>query len=172
MKMARWVKKEWDSLTDVEKWELKTDSQVIVDHVMRPTVCRVALDKIAKVFIRFPFTAADILPVYEEVRSADYNKVPYSEMKCLLCYFDQFAKSDAKEPAVECIKKPVVKRVTSVTIGSKMLVHNDFYGDIVVEVTNITDTSYVVQYKKGRVLYIKSWRIPIDSPRILNKTVE
>lgn len=169
-KMLPWVQKEWDNLTPEEQSTIKSESVRILDHITKPLAVKVAISSITKLYDAFPFLMQDTYPAYDNIRNADINTVCKSDMECLQGYFTQFVNVPVK---IDNAAKPLVKKLESkCEVGSKMLAHNDAYGDIIVEVTSITDTSYITRYIKNHKLIIKFWRIPKGSPRIIQYNVE
>lgn len=181
MKMLPWVKEAWSGLTDNEQASLKEQSIKIVNHICNPTSVKAALNIISPLMEKFPFLVSDVYPAYESLKNMEFNVVGYSDMNCLNQYFQQFAKATLRvQPEPKVVSEPTTKKIEFVKapenslckVGSKLLVHNDAYGDITVEVIAITATAYVVRYVKNRKLLIGKWRISKDSPRILQYSVE
>lgn len=181
MKMLPWVEREWTNLTDEEQANLKEQSIKVVSHIGNPTSVNVALNIIFSLMEKFPFLVPDVSPACESLKNTEFNVVGYSDMTCLNHYFQQFAKAILRvQPERRVVSETAPKQIKAVKttdtnlckVGSKLLVHNDAYGDIMVEVIAVTDTAYVVRYVKNRKLLIGKWRISKDSPRILQYNVE
>lgn len=176
MGMMPWVQKYWDTLSEEDRAFIKKQASVVTKYVNQPNLIRSAVTAVGEVLRKFPWFEADLQEAYGVVAHTSFNTVYYSEMDFLNQYFQQFLSVQTKSrkavvnPAVvEPIKEV---KIFPVRVGSKLLVHNETYGDIVVTVAAITNSSYIVLYKKDGKVLIRNWRIPKTSDRILKYIID
>lgn len=174
MEMFCWVKKFWRGLTEEDKHSLERDSKLVVQYLGNSNVQKVALRTISKLMGSYEWIKTDCYLSYANILKYEGTDVVcYSDIQVLTGYFSQFiSKKESKKPVevpVESVPiKPVVEETyVGVNIGTKLKVKNDFYGVVIVKVFNITGSSYMCCYEKDGETIIKSWRIPKNSPRIL-----
>lgn len=172
MKMYAWVRIAWDELSEESKKSLEKDSKLVVRYIQNPQSVGIALRLISRLMNQYPWIVEDIESSYDSMTdNKNETIVPYSHMQAIKSYFSQFIPTPSavqptsqKEPEVVSIVEEIY---VGVKIGTFLKVKNDFYGDVLVQVTNITGSSYMCKYEKDGELIIKSWRIPKNSPRIL-----
>lgn len=179
MKMLRWVKNSWEELTEESKHSLERDSKLIVQYLGNANMQKVALRTISKLMSSYEWIKTDCYLSYANIlECVGTDVVCCSDIQALTGYFSQFiSEKESKksiESSVESVPvesvpvKPVVEETyVGVKIGTKLKVKNDFYGVVVVRVFNITGSSYMCCYEEDGKTIIKSWRIPKNSPRIL-----
>lgn len=174
MKMLCWVKKFWNDLTDGDKHILERDSKLIVQYLSNINAQKVALRTISKIMNSYEWVKADCYQSYINIlENEGTDIICCSDIQALKGYFSQFiSEKENKKPIEVPVEtapvKPVIEEVyIGIKIGTKLKVKNDFYGVVEVKVFNITGSSYMCTYEEDGKTIIKSWRIPKNSPRIL-----
>lgn len=176
MGMMPWVQKYWDTLSEEDRSFIKKQADVVTKHVNQPNLIRSAVTAVGEVLKKFPWFEADLQEAYGVIAHTSFNIVYYSEMDFLNQYFQQFLSAQTKSRKIvvtTTVVEPIKEvKVFPVRVGSKLLVHNETYGDIVVTVVAITNSSYIILYKKDGKVLIRNWRVPKTSDRILKYIID